>query len=81
MAAPANPSACSLARVLILALGCCCVQVVGGLSLKVQEAELRGRPDIVVCTPGRIVDLLTNSPSVHMDDLDILVAQPPSPGQ
>lgn len=39
----------------------------------VQEAELRARPDIVICTPGRMVDHLTNSASVHMDDVEILV--------
>lgn len=38
-----------------------------------QEAELRARPDLVVCTPGRMVDHLTNSASVHMDDVEILV--------
>ncbi|CAM9266283.1 unnamed protein product, partial [Laminaria digitata] len=38
-----------------------------------QEAELRARPDIVVCTPGRMVDHLTNSASVHTDDVEILV--------
>ena len=26
--------------------------VVGGLSMKVQEAELRSQPDIVIATPG-----------------------------
>ena len=41
--------------------------------LFLQEAELRARPDIVVCTPGRMVDHLTNSASVHMDDVEILV--------
>uniref|UniRef100_M4BEJ4 Uncharacterized protein n=1 Tax=Hyaloperonospora arabidopsidis (strain Emoy2) TaxID=559515 RepID=M4BEJ4_HYAAE len=46
---------------------------VGGLPLKVQEAELRNRPDVVVCTPGRMIDHLRNSKSVHMDDLEILV--------
>lgn len=38
-----------------------------------QEAELRARPDIVVCTPGRMVDHITNSASVHMEDVEILV--------
>lgn len=47
--------------------------VVGGLSLKAQEAELRTRPDVVVCTPGRMIDHLRNSMSVHLDDVDILV--------
>ncbi|KAE9349702.1 DEAD-box ATP-dependent RNA helicase 28 [Phytophthora fragariae] len=46
---------------------------VGGLPLKAQEAELRNRPDVVVCTPGRMIDHLRNSKSVHMDDLEILV--------
>ena len=27
----------------------------------------------MVCTPGRMVDHLTNSASVHMDDVEILV--------
>lgn len=43
------------------------------LLVLVQEAELRARPDIVVCTPGRMVDHLTNSASVHMDDVEILI--------
>lgn len=50
----------------------CCV-VVGGLSLKTQEAELRTRPDIVIGTPGRLLDHLKNSPSIHFDNVDILV--------
>ena len=32
--------------------------VVGGLSLQAQETDLRTRPDVVVCTPGRMIDLL-----------------------
>ena len=47
--------------------------VVGGLSSKLQEADLRTRPDIVVATPGRLIDLLRNSPSVGLDELEILV--------
>ncbi|KAL6212783.1 hypothetical protein ACLB2K_018000 [Fragaria x ananassa] len=50
----------------------CCL-VVGGLSLKVQEAALRSMPDIVVATPGRIVDHLRNSMSVDLDDLAVLI--------
>jgi hypothetical protein len=33
-----------------------------GLSLKVQEAELKQRPDIVVSTPGRLIDHVRNTP-------------------
>eukprot|EP00163_Fabomonas_tropica_P014045 TRINITY_DN2569_c0_g1_i3.p1 TRINITY_DN2569_c0_g1~~TRINITY_DN2569_c0_g1_i3.p1 ORF type:complete len:798 (+),score=235.49 TRINITY_DN2569_c0_g1_i3:91-2484(+) len=47
--------------------------VVGGLSLKVQETSLRTSPDIVVATPGRMVDHIRNSQSIGLDDIDILV--------
>lgn len=47
--------------------------VVGGMSLPVQAAELRTRPDIVIGTPGRLIDHLLNSPSVDCDDVDVLV--------
>jgi ATP-dependent RNA helicase DDX27 len=46
---------------------------VGGLSLKVQEAELRLRPDVVIATPGRFIDHMRNSPSFTVDTLEILV--------
>ncbi|GJJ09682.1 hypothetical protein Clacol_003906 [Clathrus columnatus] len=46
---------------------------VGGLSLKAQEAALRARPDVVIATPGRLIDHLRNSPSFGLDALDILV--------
>lgn len=49
------------------------VLVVGGLSLKVQEASLRNKPDIIVATPGRLLDHLRNSMSVHLDFLEILI--------
>ena len=38
-----------------------------------QEVDLRARPDIVIGTPGRLIDHLQNSPSVHFDNVDILV--------
>ncbi|KAK0506099.1 DEAD-domain-containing protein [Armillaria luteobubalina] len=47
--------------------------IVGGLSLKTQEAALRNRPDVVIATPGRLIDHLRNSPSFNLDNLDILV--------
>ncbi|KAI1201178.1 P-loop containing nucleoside triphosphate hydrolase protein [Nemania serpens] len=46
---------------------------VGGLSLKVQEAELRLRPDVIVATPGRFIDHMRNSPSFATDTIEILV--------
>ncbi|KIK83138.1 hypothetical protein PAXRUDRAFT_35494 [Paxillus rubicundulus Ve08.2h10] len=47
--------------------------VVGGLSLKSQEVALRTRPDVVIATPGRLIDHLRNSPSFALDALDVLV--------
>ena len=45
----------------------------GKKDLKSQEVTLRLRPDVIVCTPGRIIDHLRNSQSVSIDDLDVLV--------
>jgi len=53
--------------------GISAVLVVGGLSLKTQEAELKSRPDIIICTPGRILDHLRNAAGVNLDDVDILI--------
>eukprot|EP01104_Vermistella_antarctica_P002788 TRINITY_DN129_c0_g4_i1.p1 TRINITY_DN129_c0_g4~~TRINITY_DN129_c0_g4_i1.p1 ORF type:complete len:889 (+),score=321.78 TRINITY_DN129_c0_g4_i1:24-2669(+) len=48
--------------------------IVGGLSIKAQESELRQRPDIVVATPGRMIDHLRNSLSIHtLDEIEILI--------
>lgn len=40
---------------------------------QVQEAALRSLPDIVVATPGRIIDHLRNSLSVGLEDLAVLI--------
>jgi ATP-dependent RNA helicase DDX27 len=51
-----------------------CLLVCGGKKdVKSQEAALRLRPDVVVCTPGRIIDHLRNSHSVDISDLDVLI--------
>ncbi|KAK3139782.1 hypothetical protein QOZ80_5AG0390100 [Eleusine coracana subsp. coracana] len=50
----------------------CCL-IVGGLSLKVQEIALRSMPDIVVATPGRIIDHIRNSKSVGVEDLAVVI--------
>ena len=44
--------------------------VVGGLSLQAQETDLRTRPDVVVCTPGRMIDLVRNGRSVSFSLLN-----------
>ena len=45
----------------------------GGLELKSQEAALRKNPDIIIATPGRLVDFLHNTPSFGLQYIEILV--------
>ncbi|PAA86948.1 hypothetical protein BOX15_Mlig016390g1, partial [Macrostomum lignano] len=45
----------------------------GGLDLRGQEAALRQGPDIVVATPGRLIDHAHNAPSFHLRNIEILV--------
>ncbi|GFH45457.1 ATP-dependent RNA helicase DDX27 [Chaetoceros tenuissimus] len=48
--------------------------IVGGSkNINSQAAELRTRPDVVVATPGRLIDHLVNSSGVDLDDLEFLV--------
>ena len=48
-------------------------RITGGLSLKAQEAALRTRPDVIIATPGRLIDHIRNTPTFTLDALDILV--------
>lgn len=51
-----------------------CALITGGKKdIRSQESSLRNRPDVVIGTPGRIIDHLRNSRSVTLDDLDVLV--------
>lgn len=50
-----------------------CLICGGKKDVRSQEAELRNLPDVVICTPGRIIDHLRNSHSVNLSDLDVLV--------
>lgn len=45
----------------------------GGLDLSSQEASLRTNPDIVVATPGRLIDHLSNVPNFSLDRIEYLV--------
>ena len=47
--------------------------IVGGLSLQSQAAALRQGPEVVVATPGRIIDHLRNTQSFGLEDLAVLV--------
>ncbi|KAJ8041357.1 putative ATP-dependent RNA helicase DDX27 [Holothuria leucospilota] len=46
---------------------------VGGLEIKLQEAALRKGPDIVIATPGRLIDHLHNTPSFSLSSIEILI--------
>lgn len=46
---------------------------VGGLNLRQQEQQLKSRPDIVIATPGRLIDHIRNSPSFSVEDVQVLV--------
>jgi ATP-dependent RNA helicase DDX27 len=47
--------------------------LVGGLSLNAQAHTLRTLPDVLIATPGRLIDHLTNTPSFTLSALDVLV--------
>lgn len=46
---------------------------VGGLDLKTQENILRKNPDIVIATPGRLIDHLRSTPSFSLDSIEVLI--------
>ncbi|KFP03951.1 putative ATP-dependent RNA helicase DDX27, partial [Calypte anna] len=46
---------------------------VGGLDVKTQEAALRAGPDILIATPGRLIDHLHNCPSFHLSSVEVLI--------
>jgi DEAD/DEAH box helicase len=64
---------CATSYTLYICITGCCLIVGGAKNTRAQEAELRAKPDIIVCTPGRMIDHLTNSACVHLEDLEILV--------
>lgn len=48
--------------------------IVGGAkNVNAQAAELRTRPDVVVATPGRLLDHVMNSSGVTLDDVQFLI--------
>ncbi|XP_006003201.1 probable ATP-dependent RNA helicase DDX27 [Latimeria chalumnae] len=46
---------------------------VGGLDVKTQEAALRAGPDILIATPGRLIDHLHNCPSFDLSSIEVLI--------
>jgi len=46
---------------------------VGGLDLKTQENMLRRNPDIVIATPGRLIDHVKNTPTFGLESIEVLI--------
>ena len=46
---------------------------VGGLDLRLQESMLRRNPDVVIATPGRLVDHIKNTPSFTLETVEVLI--------
>lgn len=63
----------AVAKKIALFTDIACALVVGGLSLKVQEAELKTRPDVVIATPGRFIDHVRNSQGFSVESVEIMV--------
>ncbi|EPZ35252.1 DNA/RNA helicase, DEAD/DEAH box type domain-containing protein [Rozella allomycis CSF55] len=59
----------TLAQFTDITFGLC----VGGISPKAQQAELQNRPDVIVATPGRLIDMVRNMQSFSIENIEILV--------
>ena len=51
----------------------CVRSLSGGLDLKSQEATLRLGPDVVIATPGRLIDHVHNSPGFNLNSVEVLI--------
>lgn len=47
--------------------------IIGQSAIDRQESDMRKGPDVVIATPGRLIDLLTNSRNLDLDDLEVLI--------
>jgi ATP-dependent RNA helicase DDX27 len=47
--------------------------IVGGFDSKDQKVDLSKSPDVIIATPGRLLDHVLNSQGVHLDTVDMVV--------
>lgn len=65
---------CQVAGKIARHTGLSAVLLAGGLPIREQESQLRQlRPDVLVATPGRLIDHLHNTAGFALDALEILV--------
>lgn len=50
---------------------------IGGLDVKAQEQVLRQNPDVVIATPGRLIDHIKNTPSFTLDSIEVKLIKIP----
>lgn len=45
----------------------------GATDIKRQQIELRRNPDIIIATPGRLIDLVKNSKAIDLDYIEVII--------
>ncbi|EFC50343.1 DEAD-box ATP-dependent RNA helicase [Naegleria gruberi] len=51
----------------------CCLITGGNLKIQKQIQVLQSKPEIIIATPGRVVDHLLNSPNFRLDEVEVLI--------
>lgn len=47
--------------------------IIGGSSIKKQENELLDKPDIIIATPGRFLDIIMNSKNIYFNNIETVI--------
>ena len=47
--------------------------IIGGFSIQNQIGQLQKKPDIIIATPGRLIDMLYNHKSFELDYINVLI--------